>query len=396
MSQATLEISNTMDAGFGAALRGVGYDTGMYRPFINEKGQSCVTLNTGEFEEKDGIIYPKQRTHFVSELMRRGRFNPTFNNVGLRKQQWQYLDKRLYGVVRDKLIAWSDLAASSSVGGFDAFGKLTYEYEAVNDPGEAMVSMDGRAAGRDDALRYSLRSIPLPIYHSDFTIGLRMEAVSKSNGGTGMSTVRLDSAGARVAEMIEDTVIGTITGPAYGTVSTGPGAHTGTSQVYGYLNFPYRIEKHDLHTPDGTNPDDIVQDLIEMRELLYEQNFDGPFMVYMSTDWDQWLDLDYGIFSGTSYALAPGKTLRERVMSIGGIKGIKRLPRLRSSTNPYTIIMVQMTSEVAEAINGATPRIQQWESRGGWELNFRVWAIQVPILRFDINERCGIVVGTTS
>lgn len=376
-------------------LRSIGYDHGAFRPFLNEKGHPCVTLNTGEYEEKDGILYPKKRTHYVSELMRRGMFNPTFNATGLRKQDWQYLDKKLHMAVRTRLRAWTDLAASSSIGGFDAFSKMTYEYESANDPGEAMVSMEGRSSGRDDAARYALKSVPLPIYHSDFTLGLRMNEISK-NSGPPMSTFRLETSGRRVAELIEDTVIGTVTGPIYGTVSAGPGAHTGDSAVWGYRNFPYRITKTDLTTPTGSNPQSTVDDILEMRDLLYDQGFYGPFIIYHSTDWDRYLDDDYGQTVGSSYGFAPTKTLRERIRAIEGIRDIRRLDRLDGTTYPFEMIMLQMTSEVAEAIDGASPRVQQWESKGGWELNFRVWAIQVPVLRFDFTEKCGIVHATTS
>jgi hypothetical protein len=58
--------------------------------------------------------------------------------------------------------------------------------------------------------------------------------------------------------------------------------------------------------------------------------------------------------------------------------------------------MVQMTSEAAQAINGMAPTLIQWESQGGLRLNFKIMAIQVPLLRADFDGNCGIAHGTTS
>lgn len=390
-----INTGHTLDNGFGGSLRNSGYDVGMFRPFLNDRGEACVTVNTGKYEEKNGLILPVKQTYYVSEMMARGRFNPTFNATSLRKQDWQYLDKRLLMATRSRLRAWTDLAASSSIGGFDAMAKMTYEYEAMSDPGEAMESMDGRASGRNDTPLYYLSSVPLPIYFSDFSLGMRQNLIS-GNSGTPISTTLLEAGGRRIAERIERTVIGTLTGVHYGTISSGPGAHRANSQVYGYTNFPQRVTKTDVTTPTGSNPNATVDDVLEMRDLMYDNGFYGPFMLYHSTDWDRYLDDDYGQTAGSSYGFAPNKTLRSRLKEIDGIQDVRRLDLLPSSTNPFNLILIQMTSEVAEAIDGASPRVQQWETKGGWELNMRVYAIQVPVLKYDANDNCGIVHGTTS
>jgi hypothetical protein len=57
--------------------------------------------------------------------------------------------------------------------------------------------------------------------------------------------------------------------------------------------------------------------------------------------------------------------------------------------------MVQMTSEVAQAVNGMDITTIQWEAKGGMEIHFKVMAIQVPRLMADYSGNCGLVVGTT-
>jgi hypothetical protein len=138
----------------------------------------------------------------------------------MRKGDWIELDKIVLKAARPRLSAWADLAASSQVSGFNAMGRLTYEYEAMSDPGEAVVDMDGLADARQDNPLFKLRSLPLPITHSDFMYSARRIAVSE-NQGEGLNTTTAEAAGRRVAEMIERTTIGTETGMSFGTQAAG-------------------------------------------------------------------------------------------------------------------------------------------------------------------------------
>lgn len=385
---------------FGSAMHRFGFDHNLFRPYFNEQGIPCVNRYTGKTIIKDGRRILEKEVVPIAEMFRRGKFNPTFNATSLRRDDWIYYDKKLVEATRTRLRAWSDLAAASSVGGFDALAKMTYEYEAMSDTGEVMVSMDGRGAGRDTGLDFVQSSVPLPIYHVDFTLGLRQDLVSR-NSGIPLSTTRLEQAGRRIAERVEGSLIGLFTGPTYGTRAN-YFPHREASTVYGYTTHPSRQTKTDLTTPTGSNPQATVDDVLEMRDLMYDAGFYGPFMLYHSTDWDLYLDDDYGQTTGSSYGFAPTKTLRQRLKDIEGIRDVRRLDMLTptsvngGSANPFTLLLVQMTSDVAEAIDGAAPRIQQWETKGGWELNFRVWAIQTQVLKYDYNGNMGLVHATTS
>lgn len=381
---------------FAQGLARFGYDDGMYRPYFNSKGIPCVTCNTGKLIEKDGQLYPEKEVRRIADLMRTGKMNPTWNATSLRSQDWIQIERRLLMATRQPLRAWADLSASSSISGFDALAKMTYEYEAMSDPGEALVSMDGRAAGRNNPPEFVTSSVPLPIIHVDCSMGLREELVSR-NSGMSIKTGQIEAAGRRIAEKVEDMVIGLTTGPTWGT-RTGYFPHREASTIQGYLNFSQRQIKNDLTTPTGNNPDDTVDDVLEMRDLLYDAGFSGPFMLYHSTDWNQYMDADYGkIGTGSSYGFAPTKTLRQRLREIEDIQDVRQLRRLTSAGgNPFTLILVNMNAETADAINGATPRTVQWETKGGWELNVRVWAIQVPVLKYDYNGNAGVVAATTS
>lgn len=369
---------------------GVRYDPGMLRPYIDDRGRRCVTVNTGRLvmDNKTGKYVPKLQKVLIADLVNRGYYSPVFNATSLRKEQWIELDRMVIRAARQRLRAWSDLEAANSYGGFNGMARMTLEYEAMSDPGSAVVDMDGLTAGPTDSPLFKLRSLPLPITHSDFWFSERRMAISR-NGDTPLDTTMAEAAGRRVAELIEQTTIGTVTGVTYGTVSAGPTAHDNTSAVYGYTNHPYRITKTNMTTPTGSNPESTVADVLAARNTMYGYKFYGPYMIYHSTDWDTYLDNDYARLGGDNASM----TLRDRLKKIEGIQDVRRLDFL---TSTFTMIMVQMTSDVARAINGMDITTVQWESQGGMRKNFKVMAIKVPQIRYDYNGVAAVQHMTTA
>jgi hypothetical protein len=365
-------------------LQGCRFDPGLLRPYIDSRGQRCVTINSGRIGMDGKPVYEKR---LVSELMNGGINSPVFNATSLRKEEWIMLDQVVIKAARQRLRAWSDLAAANTFGGFNGMSKLILEHETMSDPGEAIVDMDALTEGRTDAPKYQLEGLPLPITHSDFWFSARRLAVSR-NTGTPLDTTMAEAAGRRVAEMIEKTLIGVETGITFGGGSATP-TYGRASTVFGYTNFTARNTKTDLNVPTGSNPEAVVQDILEMRDQLYADNFYGPFMLYHSTGYDAFLDSDYFRSGGTSVL----QTLRQRIEAIDGIAGVRRLDYL---TSGYVLIMVQMTPDVARAVDGMPITTVQWESVGGMRLNFKVMAIQVPQLRADFDGRCGIIHATTA
>jgi hypothetical protein len=323
------------------------------------------------------------------------------------------LDTVVLRAARYRLRAWADLAAANSFGGFNGMSKMILEHETMSDPGEALVDFDGLTEGRHDEPRFQLEGLPLPITHSDFWFSSRRLAVSR-NSGTPLDTTMGEAAARRVGESIEKTTIGISTGVTYGGNSTQTGGYGRTSQVYGYTNFPARLTYTSITAPTagGWSPLSTLKSVLAMRDLLYAGKFYGPFMLYHSNDWDQYLDNDYYVLS-SSGAVAPTITLRERLKAIEGISDVKRLDFLFSAapsaskgpggeninitgTSPFTLVMVQMTPDVARAVNGMAITTVQWESVGGMRVNFKVMCIQVPQLRADYYGNCGICHGTTA
>lgn len=389
------------------ALAGMHFDPGLMRPFLDKKDRACVTVNTGKTETRrstDGTLidngrgtgpkrFPIFETQLISNRLARGLACPTVNATLLRKDQWIMLDEVILEASRDRLKAWADLRAANTYGGFDGMANPILEWERVTDVGEAVADMDGMTEGRAFSPKFDLQGMPLPIFHSDFFLSSRFLATSR-NKGTPADTIRSEMAGRRIGELIEKTCIGVVDGVVYGTATDYASA---TSQVYGYINHPDVITYTSVTAPTGGagNGEAILTNWLAMRELLYAQNFYGPFMVYHSTDWDQYLD---NLFSTTEPSAG---TLRQRLLEIDGIQDIRRLDYLPSATYPTRLIWVEMKPENVRAVNGMEITTVQWESMGGMRLNFKVMCIQVPQVRsryigMGSTTKAGILYGTPS
>ena len=392
MNSAFVEyITNGQASGpVGESLMGVRFDPGMLRPYLDKRNRPCVTVNTGrtEFDSKSGKYLPIYKSKLINDLQANGTNIPIANATSLRKDEWLMLDTVVLKAARERLRAWADLAGANTFGGFNGMSKMILEHETMSDPGEAVVDMDGLTEGRGDEPRFQLEGLPLPITHSDFWFSSRRLAVSR-NTGTPLDTVMAEAAGRRVAESIEKTTIGISTGMTYGIAADYSNAPT----VFGYTNHPDRNTKTNVTVPDGTNPDKTVDDVLAMRSTLYDDKYYGPYMLYNSTDWDKYMDDDYVTGTAAQGLASPSGTLRDRLRRIEGIVDVRRLDFL---TSTFTLLMVQMTSDVARAVNGMDITTVQWESVGGMRLNFKVMAIQVPQLRSDFSGNSGILHATTT
>ena len=346
------------------ALRQGDLTSGVLRPYLDSRGRPCVVINTGETELVKGERVPIRRKRFQHDVYAKtGRFWPVWNATTLRKEDWIELDRAMTMSRRKRLKAWSDLMAMSRHPAFNGWAKSTLEYEAMNDPGAAVVAMDVTGDAQGDSPRFDLRSVPLPITQSGFAYGKRRLDISAASG-TPLASVSAEAAGRRNGETVEQMTIGTVTGVTYGTQSSGVGAHTGTSTSYGYTNFTYRVTKTDLTTPTGTNPEAVMTDFLEMIATMRDNSFYGPYMFYTSTSYDRYLDDDYFRTGSTSAV----RTLRERLLQIPDVLDIRRLDYL---TSGYQVVCAQIESEVVQAVEFLPPTVIQWDNYGGYELYFK-------------------------
>ena len=55
------------------------------------------------------------------------------------------------------------------------------------------------------------------------------------------------------------------------------------------------------------------------------------------------------------------------------------------------VIMKQNTPDVASWVNGEALQTVQWDELGGFKINFKAFAIGVPLIRSDMAGRSGVV-----
>jgi uncharacterized linocin/CFP29 family protein len=365
------------------------------QPFLDRFGRTCVTIRDlrGGMTRNDsrgGEPKPLLRTYLANDLRNQGYVLPIVNAATLTKEAWIEVDRQVVRAARQNLRAAADLEASSSYGGFNAMGRMTLEYQAVSDAGEAVVDMDARTDARTDTPLVILRSLPLPITHSDFGYSAREVEVSRS-GNLPFDTTMAEMAARRVAESVEDQVIGNVTGVTYGTQTAGTGTQTGTSTVYGYRNFPQRLTKTNFTAPTGGGwtPETTFNEVLSAMQSLLNQYFTGPFRLYFSLDWFQYMNRQFSVAGGNN----AGETLLSMLNKVPNLMGVELLERL---TATFTLLIVQMAPNVAQMVNGMDVTTIAWEEKGGLDLRWKVLAIKVPRLRSDYNSRTGILHGTTS
>lgn len=340
-----------------------GGDVRVLRPWVGNDGRSYITANSGRVDRKGKPILEAKLTD---------------NAATLRKDEWVRLDTVLLNAKRLRLRAYSDLRAASTYGGFDGFSTLMLEHELVDDIGEAHVDFDGLTEGTGSTPNFALEGLPLPIIHAPFHFSARKLAVSRKQG-TPLSTVQAERSTRRVMETVERMTIGTLLTRSYNPENYAE--YVRSPRVYGYGNHPDRMtDTITAPTAPGWTPSTLVTEILDIISALQDDGFDGPFMVYHGKGWTKHMGEDYSDAKGDN-------TLRERLRDIEEVQDVRKLNYMGSD---YRILVVQMTEDVAQAVNGMEFSMIQWDTKGGMQKNFRVMGIQVPRIRSDINGRCGI------
>jgi hypothetical protein len=337
-------------------------DVGIFRPYWDSKGRTCVTLN--KYNPRTGKIEPQKMVINAAATMR--------------YDEWRQLDTAVLKAARGRLRFVADLRA----GGLqftipNGLAKTVLSSEKSTDPGSASVSMDGLRKGQNDRQEYAMENLPLPLIHSDFSFSARQIMVSRESA-TPLDTAAAEAAARRVAEVAEQMCLGNWAG---GDFAFGGGT------IYGATTFPQRITKLlTLPTLSAWVPKTTLNEVLAMKQASISQLHFGPWILYAATNWDQYLDNDY-ILTGGNVAT---QTLRERLKAIDGIQDVRALDFLTG----YQMLLVQQSSDVIREIVGLDFTTVQWPEEGGLKMNYKVMAILVPQLRADINGNTGIVHGS--
>jgi len=123
-------------------------------------------------------------------------------NATLLRDEWIEIDRVVQKVARERLVGVSDLFnAGLTYNISNAMGKTVLEYQDMNDPGSANISMDGATMGQGDRPKYSTKYLPIPIIHGDFTIDQRSLEASR-NSGDSLDTTMVEAVTRILMEMM--------------------------------------------------------------------------------------------------------------------------------------------------------------------------------------------------
>lgn len=319
----------------------------------------------------------KDGRHYITTLGLNGKPEPCLvnnANATLRKDEWLLLDQQILKVARPRLRLWNDLNAASPYNIPNGMGVMAIQHQTQSDVSDAIISMDALRRSDRDRPHYDLTNIPCPIISKDFSFGLR-ELMASRRGGSPLDTSMAELCGRKVADAVENLVLGTT------TITHSAGTAYGNGTVQGYTSYSNRLT-YTLTSPAtaGWIPADLVDQVLAMILTLTQHYYFGPFMMYNSTSWDRFMDNDYSAAKGDL-------TLRDRLKKISQITDVRTADFL---TN-YDLVLVQMTSDVAQAVTGMGITTIQWETEGGMEVHFKVMCIMFPRIRCDNNNNTGLL-----
>lgn len=336
-------------------------DIGAMRPYIGKDGVYVTTYKGGD---------PKNPASYATIKV---------NSAGtLRRDEWKQLDAAILPIAESRLAGIQDLVDNNLVYNLgNAMGTTVLEYHDMSDAMEADMTMDGISKSKGDRPVFTTHYLPIPIIHVDYEINARVLAASR-NLGNPLDTTSAERAARKVAEKLESMLF---TDTTY---------TFGGGKIYSYLNHPDRNTLTlGAHWDDYANSTSdsigqkILDDVIAMKQEAINHYFYGPYKLYIPTAYETVLDKDFSVEN-------PGITIRERILKVEGIKGIKVIDTLTANN----VLLVQMTSDVVRLVRGLGIQNVQWSTEGNFVTKYKVMTIQVPQIRSDANGNCGIIHAT--
>ena len=336
-------------------------DPGNLRPYLGRDGRAYVTIYRGGD--------PKKKENYRQVPV---------TNATLRRDEWKQLDEALLGISRIRLGGIDDLVSNNLVYNLgNAMGTTVLEWHDVSDAYSAELTMDGLSRGKGDRPEFQYNYLPIPIIHVDYEINARVLEASRRLGNP-LDTTGAEQAARRVAEYLEAMLFTAGKTPYVFGETDDRSRHA----IYSYLDHPDRNEVTlaENWNASGCTAAEILEDVLAMKQASIDARHFGPWMLYIPTAYETVLDEDYD-------ATTPGTTIRERILKISGIKGIKVIDTLTANN----VLLVQMTSDVVRLVRGMGIQSVEWQTEGKFVTKYKVMTIQVPQIRSDQDGNSGIV-----
>lgn len=362
-------LRNAIQNALGGATIGAFGSTGLgdearvlaSRPYINEEGHPCITVNTGQLD-KDGFpVYKEQRIQ---------------TNATLRKDEWIRLDETIITAARERLVIVEDLRAAGLTFNVGGLGVLISEWENASEITDAEVTMDGETDTDEDRQEFGLNGVPIPVIQKRFRIGERVLMASRTRGAALDVTTGVEAARA-VARTSEKIVF-------FGTSIGASNSAGNVYQIYGLTNFPGRATFTMLDWSNaGVTPEQILANILSMINILQNnQRHYGPYNLYIPAAYAHRFREDFKANSD--------KTLMQRCLEIPELKAI----RIADALSAGTVVMVEMDRLTLDLAVASDLSNIQWGSPSGWTNYFQTYAAWAPRFKKDYDGRVGILHAT--
>lgn len=326
-----------------------------------------VNVNSpAEVSNSDLIGFPDPGGLFVNGKFDVGRMR---TNSVLRKDEWELVDSRVVDIAKQRLVAVGDLRAAGLVQNLGSFGVTMSTFETLSDMTEADVDMDGGTAGEEDRVEHGQVTIPIPVIHKNFRIGLRVLESSRRMGQS-LDTTQAEKSARLVADKLEHILF-------YGAT----GIVVNSQSLYGLTTHPH------VNTVSGSDWGTIANIYTNVNSAVIANeadNYFGPYVLYVAKT-------QFGEMRAI-HDDGSGETALERVLrGFGGtITAVKPADTLTAGT----AVLVQMTRDVVDLAVGVDVSTVQWETRGGFFQHFKIFGAMAPRVKSDYGEQSGICVIT--
>jgi uncharacterized linocin/CFP29 family protein len=271
-------------------------------------------------------------------------------------------------IARPRLVAVGDLMSRGlTMPIANAMGITVVQHETSSDMTDAEINMTGLPESQRDRVQFSQVNTPLPIIHKDFQLSLRVLTAGRRLGQP-LDTTQLTIATRKVADSMESMLF------------NGASVVAGGGTIYGYKTHPSRNTGSTTASWATQAGDVILTDLLAMIGAATSDNMFGPYVVYVSVD-------SYVHMLGDLKAASDKSTI-QRILEIPQIAAVRPTTQIATGDE---VLLVSMSADVIDWLDGQQPTVVMWETHGGMMINFKVLAIGAPRPKADQEGRSGIV-----
>lgn len=329
------------------------------------------TLKADELETLRGEAYGVKANAQGFIEMRNNRGLTTLSL--LRKDEWEELDRTVIDAVTQELNAVQALRDAGLVQRLGGLGTMVTQFNVASEKHEASVSMSGRAAGLRDRTEKIIRTIPVPITHSEYEIGVR-ELDASRRLGDALDAQEARSSAIVVGEKIEETLFDgdssiEVSGNTIFGLTNHAGRDTDTAANYGGGDW-------------GTagNP---VATVLGMLSALKVLNYRGPFGVFAANT--QYFE------ALTPNANRAGSDFVD-ILAIPSVNFMLPSDFLTAAE----VIVVQLTRDVVDIAVALETTNREWSSGDEMAFYGKVLASIVPRVKQDHAGNVGVAHATSA